>query len=212
MSKAFKALFEKMENVLNDLKRGKMIVIIDDRERENEGDIAMAGEKVTGRAINFFIKECRGLVCVAMERKRLIELDLPQMVKDNQDSRRTKFAVSVDAKDCKTGISAFERAKTIKLLADPRANKSDFSRPGHVFPLEYEENGIMERAGHTEAMMELLKLANMTRVGVICEIIREDGKMARKKDLLLFSQKFNCRLIEIKDIIKYLKALKHGQV
>ncbi len=203
----FKKLESKIQAVIQDLKKGKVVIIIDDKNRENEGDLAVAAEKVTGKIINFFIKEARGLVCVAMEKKRLKKLALPQMVKNNQDEKKTKFTISVDAKNVTTGISAYERSETIKLLASDDATKDSFRRPGHIFPLESEKDGLLQRSGHTEAMIELLKLANMKKVGVICEIIRDDGKMARKKDLLAFSKKFDCKIIEIKEIKEYIKTL-----
>ncbi len=198
-------LKEKVDLVISSLKQGKMIIIVDDKDRENEGDIAIAGEKITGESVNFMIKECRGLVCVAMTPKRLKQLELPQMVKDNQDNKKTKFSVSVDHSDCETGISAFERAKTIKALSDDNALPTDFKRPGHIFPLESNPEGIFGRSGHTEAIIELLEMAELKSVGVICEIIKDNGRMARGKDLEKFSNKFDLPMIQINEIKKYLK-------
>ncbi len=202
--------FNTIEEALEEIKQGNMVIVVDDEDRENEGDLVMAASKVTPSAINFMIRYGRGLVCVPLMAERVKELKLPQMVTDNTDSQCTAFTVSVDADTCATGISAFERAKTVQTLIDSTTRSSDLSRPGHIFPLEAKEGGVLRRAGHTEAAIDLAQLAGLYPAGVICEIINEDGAMARLPELTEFSKKHNLKLITIADLINYrMKKEKH---
>lgn len=196
---------DQIEEAIEDIKNGKMVIVVDDEDRENEGDLVMAAEKADKDSINFMIKKARGLVCTPLEEKRINELDLPQMVENNTDTHETAFTVSVDYKDTTTGISAYERALTIKKLADDNAQARDFKRPGHVFPLTARQGGVLRRAGHTEAAVDLAKLAGLKPAGVICEIIKEDGSMARMPELEEFSEQYNLKMITIEDLIKYRK-------
>ncbi|GAV25015.1 3,4-dihydroxy-2-butanone-4-phosphate synthase [Carboxydothermus islandicus] len=195
--------FNTIEEALEDLKQGKMVIVVDDEDRENEGDLVCAAEKVTPEIINFMAKYGRGLICVPMEGKRLDELEIPIMVTQNTDPHHTAFTVSVDAVDTHTGISAAERAKTVLKLIDPQARPEDFRRPGHVFPLRAKEGGVLRRAGHTEAAVDLARLAGLYPAGVICEIMRDDGQMARVPDLLEFAKKHNLKIITIASLIQY---------
>lgn len=197
------AIFNTIEEVIEDIRNGKMIIITDDESRENEGDLVMAAEKVTPESINFMAKHGGGLICMPIIGNRLKELDIGQMVAKNTDSHKTAFTVSVDAAGVKTGISAFERAITIKKLIDPNANENDFTKPGHIFPLEYKEGGVLSRAGHTEASVDLAVLAGLYPAGVICEILNEDGSMARLSDLIQYKEKHHLKLANIADLIKY---------
>jgi 3,4-dihydroxy 2-butanone 4-phosphate synthase/GTP cyclohydrolase II len=186
------------------LKQGKMIIIVDDENRENEGDLMIAAEKVTPEAVNFMAREARGLICVSLTEKRSDELDLPLMVHDNTSHFQTPFTVSVDAKNnTTTGISAYDRAATIKALIDPATCPGDLSRPGHIFPLRAKDGGVLVRTGQTEASVDLAKFARLQPAGVICEIMKEDGTMARMPDLARFSEKFSVPIITIEEIIKY---------
>ena len=194
-----------IEEALEDIKKGKMIIVVDDEDRENEGDLLMAAEKVDQESINFMIKEGKGLVCVPMEESRIDELELPPMVEKNTDSHETAFTVSVDHKDTTTGISAAERALTVQKLVEPNTLAKDFQRPGHIFPLKAKIGGVLRRAGHTEAAVDLAKLAGLNPAGVICEIIKEDGSMARLPELREFAKEHNLKIISIEDLIKYRK-------
>jgi 3,4-dihydroxy 2-butanone 4-phosphate synthase/GTP cyclohydrolase II len=186
------------------LKQGKMIIIVDDENRENEGDLMIAAEKVTPESINFMAKEARGLICASLTEKRSDELCLPLMVTDNTSHFQTPFTVSVDAKkNTTTGISAFDRAETIKCLIDPLTQPHDLSRPGHIFPLRAKDGGVLVRTGQTEASVDLARIAGLQPAGVICEIMKEDGTMARMPDLVQFSKKFSIPIITIEEIIKY---------
>jgi 3,4-dihydroxy 2-butanone 4-phosphate synthase / GTP cyclohydrolase II len=195
--------FNSIEEALEELKAGRMIVVVDDEDRENEGDLIMSAARVTPEAVNFMIRHARGLVCVPLTSRRLQELDLPQMVNKNTDTHCTAFTVSVDAGSCRTGISAFERAKTIKALIDPATKPSDLKRPGHIFPLEAMDGGVLRRAGHTEAAVDLATLSELEPAGVICEIINEDGSMARLPQLIDFCFEHKLKLISIADLINY---------
>ncbi len=195
--------FNTIEEAIEDIKQGKMIVAVDDENRENEGDLIIAAEFVTPEAINFMITHARGLVCMPVEGKRLDELELPQMVTHNTDSHGTAFTVSIDAKNTTTGISAYERAMTVKAVLDPKTKPSDLRRPGHIFPLRAKEGGVLRRAGHTEAAVDLARLAGLYPAGVICEIMKEDGTMARVPDLMEFCKKHNLKIITVADLIKY---------
>lgn len=195
--------FNSIEEAIEDIKNGKIVVVIDDEDRENEGDLVMAAECVTGSSINFMAMNGRGLICMPVEEKRLLELDIKEMVYENTDNHKTAFTVSIDAIDTTTGISAFERASTIKKVLDEKSTKDDFRRPGHIFPLIAKEGGVLKRAGHTEAAVDLSKLAGLKGAGVICEIMNEDGTMARTLDLINFSKKHGLKIITIEELIKY---------
>ncbi|MFP4660767.1 MAG: bifunctional 3,4-dihydroxy-2-butanone-4-phosphate synthase/GTP cyclohydrolase II [Halanaerobiales bacterium] len=195
----------KIEEALKDIKEGKMIIVVDDEDRENEGDLVMAAERVDKESINFMIKEGKGLVCVPMDENRLRDLNLPLMVAENTEAHETAFTVSVDYKDTTTGISAAERALTIRRLIDDKVVGEDFNRPGHVFPLSAKKGGVLRRAGHTEAAVDLARLAGLKSAGVICEIINEDGSMARLPELEDFADKYNLKIITIADLIEYRK-------
>ncbi|MCF7920912.1 MAG: bifunctional 3,4-dihydroxy-2-butanone-4-phosphate synthase/GTP cyclohydrolase II [Candidatus Cloacimonetes bacterium] len=195
--------FTKIEDAIASVKLGEMIIVVDDEDRENEGDLLTAAQLITPEKVNFMISSARGLVCVPMQKHRLKELELPLMTQDNQDHHGTKFTVSVDHKNSSTGISAYERALTIQHLAAPAAKAVDFRRPGHIFPLAAEPGGVLKRAGHTEAMVDLLIMAGLEPVGAICEIIKDDGSMARLPDLITFAEKHQLKLITIKDMIEY---------
>jgi 3,4-dihydroxy 2-butanone 4-phosphate synthase/GTP cyclohydrolase II len=199
-------MFHTIEEAIEDIKQGKMVIVVDDENRENEGDLVMAAEKVTPEAINFMISHGKGLVCVPMTKNKLDRLAIPPMTRDNSDSYQTAFTISVDSAHCKTGISAFERAQTIRKLVSPDATPTDFRKPGHIFPLEAKNNGVLEREGHTEAAVDLAKLASLEPVGIICEIVDDDGTMARLPRLKEVSQKWNLKLITIQDLITYRKA------
>ncbi|MGC8876155.1 bifunctional 3,4-dihydroxy-2-butanone-4-phosphate synthase/GTP cyclohydrolase II [Thermus sp.] len=192
-----------VKELLEELRAGRPVILVDDEDRENEGDLIMAAEHVTPEWVNFMLKECRGLLCVALTEERARALDLPLMVERNQDPQGTRFTVSVDTRGTTTGISAFERAATIRLLADPEATAQDFRRPGHVFPLVARPGGVLRRAGHTEATVDLLRLAGLTPVGSLIEILKEDGTMARLPDLLAFAQRHGLKVGTIADLIRY---------
>ncbi len=200
--------FNTIEEALEEIKQGRTIVVVDDEDRENEGDLIMAAEKATPEAINFMAVHGRGLICLPITGKRLDELDLPAMVTNNTDPHATAFTVSIDAKECTTGISAFERAMTVKAVLDPNTKPSDLHRPGHIFPLRAKEGGVLRRAGHTEATVDLVKLAGMYPAGVICEIMKEDGTMARVPELMEFVKLHNLKIITIAELIKYRRRVE----
>jgi 3,4-dihydroxy 2-butanone 4-phosphate synthase/GTP cyclohydrolase II len=195
--------FNTVEKAIEDIKQGKMVIVVDDEDRENEGDLVMAAEMATPEAINFMIRFGRGLVCVPLTAQRIEELDLPPMVAHNTDSHDTAFTVSVDARNTTTGISAFERALTIKKLIAPDAAPTDFTRPGHIFPLRAKEGGVLRRTGHTEAAIDLARLSGLYPAGVICEIVNEDGTMARVPQLMEYAQEHKMSIITIADLIQY---------
>lgn len=195
--------FNRIEEALEDIKEGKIIVVIDDEDRENEGDLLMAAEKVTPEAVNFMAKYGRGLICMPIIEERLMELGIHSMVEHNTDAHETAFTVSIDAKENTTGISAFERAATIQRVLDPSANTQDFHRPGHIFPLAAKKGGVLKRTGHTEAAVDMARLAGMYPAGVICEIMNEDGTMARTPQLIDFCKKHDLKIITIADLIAY---------
>lgn len=195
--------FNCIEEAIEDIKLGKMVIVVDDENRENEGDLVMAAEKVTPEAINFMAKFGRGLICMPIISERLKELNIHQMVSRNTDTHGTAFTVSIDSTDTTTGISAFERAHTIKKVLDTNSNPEDFKRPGHIFPLEAKIGGVLKRAGHTEASVDLAKLSELYPAGVICEIMNDDGTMSRLPELIEFSKEHNLKLISIKDLISF---------
>ena len=195
--------FNTIEEAIEDIKQGKIIVVVDDEDRENEGDLLMAAEKVTPEAVNFMAKYGRGLVCMPIDGFRLDELDIPQMVEHNTDSLQTAFTVSIDAVETTTGISAHERAFTVQKVLDPNSKASDFKRPGHIFPLEAKKGGVLKRAGHTEAAVDLANLAGLYPAGVICEVMDEDGTMARIPQLMKFIKEHDLKIVTIADLIAY---------
>ncbi len=195
-----------IDEAIEDLKLGKHIIVTDDEDRENEGDLVCAAQKITPETINFMAKHARGLICMPMTEDRLNELNITQMVTDNTDRHETAFTVSIDAKEgTTTGISAYDRAATIKKAIDSKAKPTDFSRPGHIFPLRAVPGGVLVRAGHTEAAVDLTRIAGLYPAGVICEIMNDDGTMARTPELFRFAEKHNLKIITIKDLIKYRK-------
>jgi 3,4-dihydroxy 2-butanone 4-phosphate synthase/GTP cyclohydrolase II len=198
--------FNTIDEAIEDILNGKMVIVVDDPDRENEGDLVCAAEKVTPEIINFMAKEGRGLICLSMLPERLKELDIQLMTTNNTDPKGTAFCISIDAHPkygITTGISAYERATTIKLAVSPDAKPQDFVRPGHVFPLMAKKGGVLERTGHTEASVDLARLAGLYPAGVICEIMKEDGTMARLPDLMEFAKKHNLKIITIADLVKY---------
>ncbi|HVA26812.1 MAG TPA: bifunctional 3,4-dihydroxy-2-butanone-4-phosphate synthase/GTP cyclohydrolase II [Candidatus Baltobacteraceae bacterium] len=196
--------FDSIDDAIDDIRAGKMVVVLDDEDRENEGDLVMAAQLVTPEAINFMRKEAGGLICVPLLGRRLDELQIPQMVSDNTAVHETAFTVSVEARDLTTtGISAHDRSATIQKLLDPRAVPADFLRPGHTFPLRAREGGVLVRAGQTEASVDLARLAGLYPAGVICEIMAEDGTMERLDGLREYADRHGLRLITVKDLIAY---------
>lgn len=193
-----------IEEAIAAIRKGEMLIVVDDENRENEGDLLMAADMVTPEAVNFMISHGKGLLCVPMEAEVAQRLSIPLMTEKNSDRQGTKFTISVDViEGTTTGISATERAKSIKALADPNSKANQFMRPGHVFPLLAERGGVLKRAGHTEAAVDLAKFAGLNPVGAICEIIREDGEMARLNDLIPFAQKHKLKVITIESLIHW---------
>lgn len=196
--------FNEVAEAIEDIKEGKIIIVCDDEDRENEGDMVMAAEKVTPEAVNFISKYARGLMCVPLPGNRLAELQLDQMVTVNTAKMGTRFTVSVDYLiGTTTGISAFDRAATIKALADPNTRPQDLGRPGHIFPIQARDGGVLARAGHTEATVDLCRLAGLKPFGVLCEILDDDGTMARLPKLLELAAKFKMKILTVKDLIAY---------
>jgi 3,4-dihydroxy 2-butanone 4-phosphate synthase/GTP cyclohydrolase II len=196
---------DRIEDAIEDIRQGKMIIVADDENRENEGDLICASEAITPEIVNFMIREARGLMCVSLTNERCAELGLEMMVDQNTTSHETPFTVSVDllGHGCTTGISAQDRSKTIKALVDPATKPTDLGRPGHIFPLKSRSEGVLRRTGHTEASMDFAKLAGFKPSGVLIEILNEDGSMARLPDLRIIADKFNLKLVTIKDLIEY---------
>lgn len=203
--------FNTVEDAIKDIKEGKIIIVVDNPNRENEGDLLMAAEKVTGEAINFMAKYGRGLICMPVEEKILRNLKIGPMVEKNTDNHETAFTVAIDHVDTTTGISAFERALTIQKVLDKSSKPDDFRRPGHVFPLIAKKGGVLERNGHTEAAVDLPKLAGLKGAGVICEIMKDDGTMARTPDLIKFANEHNLKIITIKDLIEYRRKMEEKE-
>lgn len=200
-------LFDSIESVVSDLGKGRMVIVVDDADRENEGDLIVAGEKVTPAAINFMAKFGRGLICVPATSDRLIQLGIDRMVTQNRESFQTDFQVSVDAASgITTGISAADRARTIRVMADPTAVPADLVQPGHVFPLRAKPGGVLQRTGHTEAAVDLVRLAGCRPLGVICEIMDDDGTMMRLPKLRRFAKKHRLKICSIEDLIQYRRA------
>ncbi|WP_240840381.1 bifunctional 3,4-dihydroxy-2-butanone-4-phosphate synthase/GTP cyclohydrolase II [Acidaminobacter sp. JC074] len=196
-------MFDSIEVAIEAIKNGEMIIVVDDEDRENEGDLLMAAEHASPEAINFMATHGRGLICMPMKEASLKALEIPMMIHNNTDPKETAFTVSVDHVNSTTGISAFERAETILKLIDETSKPSDFTRPGHIFPLVAKEGGVLKRAGHTEAAVDLSVLAGLKPAGVICEIMKDDGSMARVDDLITYKEKHNLKMITIADLIAY---------
>ncbi|EOS58161.1 MULTISPECIES: bifunctional 3,4-dihydroxy-2-butanone-4-phosphate synthase/GTP cyclohydrolase II [Paenibacillus] len=196
-------VLDRVEEAIYELMRGKVIIVVDDEDRENEGDFVALAEKATPEVINFMITQGRGLVCLPITAERAEELDLQPMVAQNTDNHGTAFTVSIDHKDTTTGISAYERSLTVKAIMDPNAKPSDFRRPGHMFPLIAKKGGVLRRAGHTEAAVDLARMCGAYPAGVICEVIKEDGTMARLPDLVEIAKTYDLKLISVKDLIHY---------
>jgi 3,4-dihydroxy 2-butanone 4-phosphate synthase/GTP cyclohydrolase II len=193
-----------IDKAIEEIRAGRMVIVVDDEDRENEGDLIFAAEKVTPQHITFLVRHCSGIIFVSMEGERLEQLNLPLMAPDNTESMRTAFTVSVDARyGTTTGISAADRALTIKTLIDPDAKPSDLCRPGHMFPLRYTPGGVLRRAGHTEASVDLARLAGLYPAGVGCEVVNDDGTMARMADLERFAAEHGLLIISISDLIAY---------
>jgi 3,4-dihydroxy 2-butanone 4-phosphate synthase/GTP cyclohydrolase II len=204
--------FNSIDEALEDLRNGKVIVVVDDEDRENEGDFIAAAEMATPEMINFMATHGRGLICTPLTEKRCEELELNLMVKNNTVLHETQFTVSIDliGQGCTTGISVHDRAKTIKALVDPATKPSDLGRPGHIFPLRAKKGGVLRRTGHTEAGIDLARLAGFQPAGILVEILNEDGSMARLPELMVVAQKFDLKIISIEQLIEY--RLKHDSL
>ncbi|NLW91322.1 MAG: bifunctional 3,4-dihydroxy-2-butanone-4-phosphate synthase/GTP cyclohydrolase II [Syntrophomonadaceae bacterium] len=196
-------MFNTIQEAIKDVQDGKMLILVDDEDRENEGDIIVAADKATPEVINFMVTHARGLVCTPMMGSRLDQLDIQAMVTENTDNHETAFTVSVDHRSTSTGISAHERAATIAALINDDSIAGDFRKPGHIFPLRYKDGGVLRRAGHTEGSIDLARLAGLYPASVICEIMNEDGSMARIPELLEFAKKHDMKIVSIADLIEY---------
>ncbi len=197
-------MLSSIKEIIKDAKKGKMFILVDDKDRENEGDLIIPGSKCNFKSINFMAKHGRGLICLALSKKQIDKLKLPLMSRTNKSRMQTAFTISIEArKGISTGISAYDRAKTIKVAINPKAKKKDIVSPGHVFPLVARSGGVLERAGHTEASVDISKLCKINPSAVICEVMNEDGRMARLKDLKKFSTKHNIKIASIEDLIAY---------
>jgi len=196
--------FDDIEEAIRDIKKGKFVILVDDEDRENEGDLVIAAEKVTPQTINFMARHARGLICLALTPERVEELHLPQQAVENTAAFGTAFTVSIDArKDITTGISAADRATTIHVAIDPKSKPTDLARPGHIFPLKAVQGGVLRRAGQTEGSVDLARLAGLRPAGVICEIMNEDGTMARVPELARFAKAHKLRMVTVKALIEY---------
>ena len=198
-------MFSTISSILEEFKSGRPVIVVDDEDRENEGDFVCAAEKITPELVNFFCSHGRGLICTPLSEKKASELDLPLMVAQNTSVHTTAFTVSIDSKLCHTGISAQDRYLTINALINDETIPSDFTRPGHIFPLIARQGGVIERPGHTEAAIDFCKLAGLKEVGVICEIMNEDGSMARLPELIKIAEKFDLKIVSIKSLVAFLK-------
>lgn len=199
-----KAKFDSIEEAVDDIRNGKMVIVVDDADRENEGDLIMAAELIRPEDVNFITREARGMLCVSITKERARDLHLDYMVQENTALHETPFTVSVDAKDgTTTGISAYDRSHTIRKIIDMATQPEDLAKPGHVFPLIAEKGGVLKRAGHTEAAVDLARLAGLKSAGVLCEIMAEDGSMAKGEVLIDFKERHNIKLVNIADLIEY---------
>lgn len=200
-----------IEEIIKDARKGKMFILVDDEDRENEGDLVIPAQKADAKAVNFMAKHGRGLICLALEKKRVKELGLPLMAQNNRSRHQTAFTVSIEAREgVTTGISAADRARTIAVAIDKKSRSQDIVTPGHIFPLQAREGGVLVRAGHTEAAVDIARLAGMDASGVICEILNDDGTMARMPDLIKFSKKHKIKIAKIADLIAYRR--KHDKL
>ena len=198
--------FNSIDSALEEIKNGRCIIVVDNEDRENEGDLVSASELITPDMVNFMAKEGRGLICITIDSKKARALNLEPMERKNSSLYETNFTISVDAsKNTTTGISAFDRFETIRVIIDEKSKESDLARPGHIFPIVGKDGGVLRRAGHTEASMDLAKLAGLKPSGVICEILADDGTMARGKTLFEFAKKHNLKIISIADLIRYIR-------
>ncbi|MGH7206345.1 MAG: bifunctional 3,4-dihydroxy-2-butanone-4-phosphate synthase/GTP cyclohydrolase II [Nitrospiraceae bacterium] len=196
--------FDSIEEAIKDIKRGQFVILLDDEDRENEGDLVIAAEKVTPQAINFMAKHARGLICLALTPERVVELQLPPQAAENTAPFGTAFTVSIDARrDITTGISAADRATTIRTAIDPKSKPSDLARPGHIFPLKADKGGVLKRAGQTEGSVDLARLAGLNPAGVLCEIMNDDGTMARVPELTEFAKRHRLKMVTVKALIEY---------
>ncbi len=198
-----KLQIKRVKQAIEDIKSGKMVIMIDDEDRENEGDLVYAGTFSTPEKVNFMATYAKGLICVSVSKEISDRLQLSPMVKDNNSQHETAFTVTVDAKECTTGISAYERDMTIKVLSDYNSKPSDLVKPGHIFPLIAKNGGVLVRTGHTEGSVDLCKMAGLTQVAVICEIMKDDGTMARRSDLEKFAKKHDLNIVYISDLVEY---------
>jgi 3,4-dihydroxy 2-butanone 4-phosphate synthase/GTP cyclohydrolase II len=206
-----RSAIERVHRALEDVRAGKMVILVDDEDRENEGDLVMAAELCTAEAVNFMVKHARGLVCLTLTDEHVRQLDLPMMVDENRSSRTTAFTISIEAREgVSTGISAADRAHTIRVATAPDARPSDLVSPGHVFPLRARPGGVLQRTGHTEGSVDLARLAGLRPAGVICEIMNDDGTMARMPDLEVFAAQHGLRILSIADLVQY--RLEHEQL
>jgi 3,4-dihydroxy 2-butanone 4-phosphate synthase / GTP cyclohydrolase II len=202
-----KEKFNNIESVISDIRKGKIVIVVDDADRENEGDLILAAQHITPAAVNFMAKFGRGLICVSTTSERLQQLGIERMVRQNRETFRTDFQISVDAaRDITTGISAADRAETIRIMADPTAVPEDLVQPGHVFPLRARPGGVLQRAGHTEATVDLAVLAGCRPIGVLCEILNDDGTMARLPQLFKFAKKHKLKICTIEDLIHFRRT------
>jgi len=199
--------FDTIESVVADIRKGRMVIVIDDPGRENEGDLIMAAERATPAAINFMAKQGRGLICAPTTAERLSQLGIQEMVERNADNFKTDFQVTVDAaQGITTGISAADRARTLRIMADPTALREDLVQPGHIFPLRAKQGGVLQRAGHTEAAVDMIRLAGLRPVGVICEIMNDDGTMARTPQLIRFAKRHKLKICTVEDLIHFRRT------
>jgi 3,4-dihydroxy 2-butanone 4-phosphate synthase/GTP cyclohydrolase II len=205
-----RSVFSTIEEAVEDIRAGRMVIVVDDADRENEGDFIMAAEKATPEAINFMVTNGRGIVCMPLTQQRLDELRIPLMVSKNNESHGTAFAVSIDIQGrTTTGTSAFDRAATVRAIADPTLRAEDIRMPGHVFPLMAQEGGVLKRAGHTEATVDLARLAGLYPAGVLCEVLHPDGSMARMPELVTVAERHGLKIISIADLIEYRRHREH---
>src|SRR5271154_3331630 len=199
--------FDSIETVVADLRKGRMIIVVDDEDRENEGDLIFAAEKATAKNVSFMVRYTSGVICVPMEGRDLDRLELPLMTQQNMERMRTAYTISVDAaRGVSTGISAADRAHTIQVLADPQTRRDDLVRPGHIFPLRYREGGVLRRPGHTEAAIDLVRLAGLRPAGVLAEIVNDDGTMSRLPKLLKFARNHRLEICTVADLIEYRRT------
>lgn len=206
--------FDPITELIEDVRLGKMVILVDDEDRENEGDLVLAADHITPEAVNFMAREARGLICLPLTVQQVERLQLPQMVREelNHSSNKTAFTVSIEAAHgVSTGISAADRAHTIRVASNPNAKPTDIHMPGHIFPIRAQDGGVLKRAGHTEGSVDLATLAGLNPAAVICEVINDDGTMARVPDLRVFAKKHNLKIGTIVDLIQHRRSLEVGK-